>query len=206
MHCENWDEMLIDRVAGELREEDAVLLEQHLAECRDCLEEHLRLSEMLASQRESEAWIASPELLPRLLASMREPTPRPSVSRRASRFAGIRTGTSPAWTIRSIFLRPLPTYAAAGLIVFAVGAGIFIGRSAGPEGPSAWRDGVSPGDLPENRLLEEAARPTSSPPRDQAQQRLADSSLRGGSKAMMAFVAVQPDAMGLPTPVRRDSL
>ena len=138
MDCRRWTEALIDHLAGELPEEEAVLLEQHLAECETCRREERSLSGILASPPEA---VGSPQA----------DGCRPATETMPAGQATDPAGAEPAWMRRvlasgaaasargpgsggfplvlSWFRRPLPAYAVVLLLLLAAGVGLWLGRA-----------------------------------------------------------------------------
>jgi anti-sigma factor RsiW len=206
MGCDAWNEMLIDRLAGELDEEDSVLLEQHLDECPGCREEEQRLQEILEAQKTGPEWAPREGMLSGLLARMRlevagipdrPPVPaaagRPRIGRR---FTGV----------FGFLGRPLPSYAALVLVLAATGGGFWIGRLDRTDAGQALvgqahRDRTGTG----GREIEFPAPP--------APERTDRSVLRGDQQMVassileeIGFVPARADAVGLPAAAASDSL
>jgi anti-sigma factor RsiW len=112
--CTGWTEQLIDHLAGELEETEAILVEQHLAECADCRGEAREMERILAAQASGEEWCPDPALADSLWRRSRVVRPSRSQGERRSLFRFV--------------LRPLPAYAALLLMVAALAAGILMGR------------------------------------------------------------------------------
>jgi hypothetical protein len=207
MQCKNWDEMVIDRLAGELGEEDSILLEQHLAECPRCRQEEIRLRELLDAQRRQEDGTPGEGMLARLLDVMRGGTEREPRLEIPIPQSGRRAGSHASFNLAALFRRPLPSYAALLLVFMAMGGGIWIGRSAQPESTSAWRPSQSPAPPAVGHPTEATDSPSLPPATGAAGDHLADASVPGRDGSSFAgFVSARPDAMDLPMSVPRDSL
>lgn len=113
MSCEAWQEALLDRVMDELREERAIQLEQHLAECAVCAEAMRRLERLMDRTRSADDWAADPGLEERLVAALRR--------QRAAR------APAPWWA--AFWQRRVPAYAIVGVALVGVIAGTQLGRS-----------------------------------------------------------------------------
>jgi len=136
MSCEAWREAIIDRLAGELSEEQAIQLEQHLAECPECTVEARRLAEVLASALPCAEWVADPRIEARLVGEMRR-------QRASARAGSVRHG----W--RSLLAPRVPTYATLGVALLCVVIGIQVGqrhRGDGADRQTERAPGVSPGN------------------------------------------------------------
>ncbi len=71
-----WQAMIIDRLANELGEEDAVLLEQHLSDCESCMREARTLAGVMQKASGPVEWAADQALEARLLGVLER---RPAV-------------------------------------------------------------------------------------------------------------------------------
>jgi len=175
MSCERWREKLIDRLAGELSQEDTIQLEQHLAECSDCAEEERRLRHLLLSTVPREEWLADTAMEDRLVAELQRQREAP-VREQAERehkndaYATPRTRTAVArWMQRALpgFLRrPLPAYAALSVVLVALLAGFWLGHSNTHGTPADRADGpvwTVPPDLSPTEHMPEAWQPESVP-------------------------------------------
>ncbi len=115
-----WSPMIIDRLADELDEERAILLEQHLVECSSCKTEDRELRHLLGAAGPIENGTAGPGLLASLLPEVRRNRQAVSESPRAAiGFFG---------RLRFSF----PAYAAVLLALGTAAAGFWIGRSHSP--------------------------------------------------------------------------
>jgi anti-sigma factor RsiW len=120
MSCESCRDRLVDRLAGELSEEDAVLLNQHLAECAACSREEEQLRQLFAAARAGDSWRESGGLRGSLLEALE----REASLRRTS---GGRAFQVPA--VLALARRPVSIYAALGLLVAGLASGFWLGRS-----------------------------------------------------------------------------
>jgi anti-sigma factor RsiW len=183
MACDRqlWRERIIDHLAHELGEEDAVALEQHLAECPACAEEARRLSDAVEAAAPRREWTVDQRLESRLLT--------------AARAQSRRRGGRPSWTHRieaslaAFARRPFPAYAIVPLLVFTLASGVWLGRSTGREGGSV-PSGLSPSTALSRTST--AHRSTIAP--DHARQ------------AGQRFEVTPSDAIALATAVEHDSL
>jgi anti-sigma factor RsiW len=123
--CETWDEKIIETLAGELADDEAILLEQHLAECASCRREELALRSLAAATREGDAWRESPRLRATLVAELRSVTGR-SKGARALDARGVEPG--PLRRLMAALERPIAAYAAILLVVAGAGAGFRLGE------------------------------------------------------------------------------
>jgi anti-sigma factor RsiW len=121
MACESWSEELIDRLAGEISEERAIRLEQHLAECRACTEEMRRLERLVESTRSREEWTADSQLEERLVGTLRR--------QHAAQASG-------SWWA-ALWQRRVPAYAIVGVALMGVIAGMQLNRPSARNDPSA---------------------------------------------------------------------
>ena len=122
MACTEWQEMLIDHLAGELSEDDVVLLEQHLAACRACRREAAALSRMGEAARSHATRPVDPGLEARLVNELRRRhTADPLPSAAAHPFNLLRT----LWaSVR----QPLPSQAMAIIAGICLMTGFWFGR------------------------------------------------------------------------------
>ncbi|MBU1701127.1 MAG: zf-HC2 domain-containing protein [Candidatus Eisenbacteria bacterium] len=153
MACEKWRDLIIDRLADELGEEDAVLLEQHLADCADCTKEEQRLSRLLHAVLPREEWPEKSAIEDRLAAVLRQRTAAwaPAASAPAGSSALRRRISQGAQQFLLLFRQPMPIYAVFSLVLLAVTTGFWIGHASVPDGSAElYREPVwlSPEDLP----------------------------------------------------------
>ena len=126
-HDPRWKEMLVDHLADELDEENAILLEQHLAECPACTEDQRRLRELCDAAAPRLEWRPGQHLEAGLI-------------RRLRAVSGRQSGNTP-WVRQSAALlgklarRPLPAYAAVPLVLLALAGGLWLGNSGSPSLP-----------------------------------------------------------------------
>jgi len=73
MDCSHWKEMIIDRLADELNEEDSILLEQHLAECEACRREEQMVACLFESACPTEEWPIDVRMEDALIGEMGRP-------------------------------------------------------------------------------------------------------------------------------------
>jgi len=150
MSCDLWRGLIVDRLADELAENEAVLLEQHLAECVDCAAEEHRLRHLLRSYASQEEYTTAPSIEERLLEHMRART-REDGSLRAEAAPRPADGDRRWWKrLPNLFLRPIPAYVAMVLIAGAALTGLWFGRGgeARPESGRAAEPGRSAPQAP----------------------------------------------------------
>jgi hypothetical protein len=128
MQCKEqsrWQAMIIDRLANELGEEDAVLLEQHLSDCESCMREARTLAGVLTKASGPMEWTADPVLEERLLAAL---GPRPAEAHRGG-LAASADRPSLLAALAGIRLRPsFSVGTAIALVLIAAAAGFWTGR------------------------------------------------------------------------------
>lgn len=112
MSCESWHDEIIDRVAGEIGEERAIQLEQHLAECAACTEEMCRLERLIDSTRVRDDGAIDPGMEDRLVGALRR--------QHASR--------APASWWAALWQRRVPAYAIVAVALIGMIAGTQLGR------------------------------------------------------------------------------
>lgn len=167
MSCERWREKLIDRLAGELSEEDTIQLEQHLAECSDCAEEERRLKHLLLSTVPREEWLADTAMEDRLVVELHRQ--RQGRARGQAEREHGSSADATRWTQRALpgFLRrPLPAYAALSVVLVALLAGFWLGHSNTRRTPGDRVDGPAwtvPPDISPTEYVPEAWQPESVP-------------------------------------------
>jgi hypothetical protein len=228
--CDRWQSFIIDRLADELEEDDAIMLEQHLADCAACAGEERRLRLILQCAKEERAAIADGEAecmpdvtqhaagaameerLVAILREQRQAAAREGIARRDAEAAGL--GRPPsgerAAGFRSrnplrILITPVPALAALALVCIAAFGGLWFGKQHAVQ--TDRRISTETGRLP-------GEEPT--PPRD-SQDRLAEAR-RGTSgtpvvampreqrQTAVAFVSAPVDAFALSSAVERDTL
>lgn len=140
MSCESWHEALVDRVAGEISEERAIQLEQHLAECAACIEEVQRLERLIDSTRIRDDGTIDPGTEDRLVGALRR--------QHASR--------APASWWAALWQRRVPAYAIVAVALVGVIAGTQLGR------PGTWTDRATP--VGESRRISPAPAMRTVPP------------------------------------------
>jgi anti-sigma factor RsiW len=214
MVCEMREETLIDLVAGELTEDEAVRVEQHLAECAPCRTEMNALALMTHPFVSEESWQPDAAMADRVLARAEAggwgPSPAlPSAS------------SARSWLLVpfSWIRRPLPSYATVGFALLALAVGLFLGggtgRIAGRGVPTQARAPIEPstppsplGERSTGRVTERlTARPAEGDSSWWALSRESQGRAATGARVHrpIAFVAVYTDAMRLTTPGLRDS-
>lgn len=140
MDCLTWQERLVDFLAGELSEEKAILLEQHLAECNGCSDVEHELRELFSQAQASEEWAPAPEMEERLLSVMRriprEGPQRVPAAASSSQVAPALVENPAAHTsflargLRA-FLRPIPAYAAVLILLITSSGAFWVGQIGG---------------------------------------------------------------------------
>jgi hypothetical protein len=200
-------ETLIDLLAGELSEEEAVVVEQHLAECRMCRVEMNALALMTHPFLSEEPWQPDAAMAGRILlraqtgewAASPAPPSGPSVYAatfgdevttplaQSSVLSRAQTGArslSPARPFRFVLLswitRPLPPYATVGLALLALLVGLLLGGGAGHLSGRGVRTEAGGSDQP-SRLPERSA--------DRAPERLAARQADGDSSMQATLSA-----------------
>jgi hypothetical protein len=154
MACEMPRESLIDLLSGELSEEEAVIVEQHLADCAPCRQEmealgaltspfvseepwqpDAAMADRVLARAKARGWMPSPARQPAATVSTAPSGPAAAASQSVSPAIG--TQVHPVSTSNSLFTlmlawvrRPLPSYAAATLAIVALAAGLWLGGGA----------------------------------------------------------------------------
>jgi len=117
MDCSHWKEMIIDRLADELNEEDSILLEQHLAECEACRREEQMVACLFESACPTEEWHIDVRMEDALIGEMGRP----------------RDGEPSApglWNaLVAAVRRPLPSYAVMVTLFVSSLGGFWLGRT-----------------------------------------------------------------------------
>lgn len=187
MSCEAWQEKIIDRIADELHDSEAIRLEQHLAECPACTSELERLQQLLEAAVPREEWAGDSGLEERLVAEMRTLHRRPDSAER--------------W--RTFWQRPLPAYSLVVMALIALVGGFWMGQtprsdpqSAAPSAGSAPTI-IPPAISPTGQAIaeESVALATALPERSAAAR-----------STRARFVAVPSDAFGWERSSAPDSL
>jgi len=228
---------LYDLAAQELDCEEAILLEQHLAECPRCRAEQEALETILITRAEAEEWTPDLEDARRLFASVAPGIGRSeddadravrelSPARRAQTSGTLRARLS---SLAGFVRRPLPSYAAAGLLVAGILLGTWTGGSGGVallarrlfsdrpsppaanELPAALDGGASRAGAPQASPLPGSLAPADSPTDSLSppaeRYSLADASAARATSGWDAeFVTVCSDAIRLESPSEKDSL
>ena len=112
MSCESWHEEIIDRVAGEIGEERAIQLEQHLAECAACTAEMQRLERLIDSTRIRDDGPVDPGTEDRLVGALQRQ----------------HAWREPASWWEALWQRRVPAYAIVAVALIGVMAGTQLGR------------------------------------------------------------------------------
>jgi anti-sigma factor RsiW len=147
MTCEHWQERLPDHLASELADEEAIRLEQHLAECSACAQEEERLRKTIQAALPSVKDDVDPLLEARLLQELREASqPRDRHRARDHRIKG-----SFGEMVRLIFTRRVPAFATVALVLIGIAGGFLLGQTGaenlqgqGGELLRPVRDGTAP--------------------------------------------------------------
>jgi anti-sigma factor RsiW len=145
MSCKRWIDLLVDRSANELDEEETILLEQHLADCPMCRSEELHLGRILAPEEPQRAYRPAPDMERRIWAQWRLEL-------------GSDTGSRPQrpfWPMLS-FTRRVPLCWAATATIFAILVGLWVGQRGAH--PSQGAGGLPP-SRPERFTPLEDSRP-----------------------------------------------
>jgi len=222
MNCKEqtrWQAMIIDRLADELSEEDAVLLEQHLGECESCMREAQVLTGVLRTAAEAEEWQPNPALEARLAAALHDLQAGAGLQMATGVDPGaptVRSAVPPAprrgWlaSLANLGFRPLPFYAAAALVLVAAAAGFWTGRGQ----PGETATGTHRADAGWSQVPSDTSRMSVPPAAGEPGTALLPSSpsfaaadpgarLRATS---LQFVTVRSDAVDLPGLMLADSL
>lgn len=209
MCCDGWREMIIDRLADELSEEDCVLLEQHLGNCESCRREEGELSKILAFASLGRDWSPQTAMETRLCGELRRI--RPASDSKMDDAASAETMPMP-WSHRfrnrlsALVRRPLPSYAVMLTVVVGGILGFWLGRSATPGSQT------NPGGGFDQVPTWEVAPSAQTPGRQQPGMPAGETKSFAASIQMdtvsgdLGFVVVQSDAMRLPGWVLADSL
>jgi len=126
MKCEDRFDAILDRLAGELNDEESTALEQHFVECARCEEEARRLEALLAGARAAGQWAVDPGIEARALEAVRSRGMRERASDARRLVAAGRPGA------RRLSTRPVPISVAAAAAVVCLAAGFWSGRSSAP--------------------------------------------------------------------------
>jgi hypothetical protein len=201
-------EMIIDRLADELGEEDAVLLEQHIAECRACAAEERRLGRLLQASVPREEWPEDSGLENRLASALQGLAAAAPVS------AAINAKRLPVphrivhW-LRHFLKpvgRPVPAYAVLSLTLVGITAGFWIGQASIPDNMAGLNQGpawVVPNDLPQGDTR--GGRPETQ--RGGAEQHFAQATLAYWPiDSVTQFAQTPRDAISLAVAFQPDSL
>ncbi len=136
MKCDKWQEKIIDRVADELSEQETVILEQHLAQCRYCLEKETQIKRFVNPGSEEYQAIPHPALEEKLVKQMREIYPAESnlnLINNAGRKTTDRDEISSdlpdlITSLKLLFRRAVPVYTLFLLVFSAAVIGFLSGR------------------------------------------------------------------------------
>ncbi len=141
MDCAQWQSLLVDHLAGELEEDRAIQLEQHLAECCPCSAREEELRALMHEARARREWSAPEGMEERLLAVMRSGARRQPESVEAKAGTGApwgseraKAGTGAPWWHRPLeWVHSVPASAAAALFLLAGAGGFVLGSwTTGP--------------------------------------------------------------------------
>jgi len=229
--CDSWQGRIIDRLSDELGEEDAILLEQHLAECAACASEERLLRALLESSTpaaesaaedgpERASYAAMEEDLAATLRGIGPVEKRVDRVGRGTGRAGRGTGRAGRGIgrvgrlgILPIFSLPVPAAATVALVCLAALGGVWLGSRHAGGG--------------RERIAVEAGRPTGPEMAPSSEERPPDRVTDGGlagidagrpatpgapsmSRAIGAtpigFVSAPVDAFALASTVERDTL
>ena len=124
MECTRWFELLIDRLAGELAEDEAALLEQHLARCAHCRREEKRIAALLAAPA-SDGWSPGAEWPRRILDQAHRMRTHEGPARDPRSVAASALFRA---RVAGLFRRAVPVYAVLAIAVFCAVGGIWAGR------------------------------------------------------------------------------
>jgi anti-sigma factor RsiW len=122
--CEQWSEAIIDRLADELSEAEAIRLEQHLSDCPSCAAREGEYRRVVAAMAGGGLSSIDPGSEDRLLRELRALS---SETRRRDR-----SGAGGLRQRVHFLLRPIPVYAALALVLGACLSGAWLGRETGP--------------------------------------------------------------------------
>jgi hypothetical protein len=194
--------LLIDHLADELPEKQAVLLEQHLASCKACGDEARVLQRIAVRPQEGgDPQRAVPERESRLLVetvirSARERRFDRRIERRGARGFPSEGDPEAPRVLRWIvsLRRPLPSYAVLMLVLAAAWGGMLVGRTTQRPPMNA---------QPAEIRTTPASEPAAAEPTSAAPSGLAESLARRQSGG---FVAVASDATGIDFAIPADSL
>jgi anti-sigma factor RsiW len=217
MTCDMRPETLIDLFGGELAEDEAVMVEQHLAECAACRAEMNALAVTTRPFASEESWQPDAAMADRVLlrakangwgakpqafadVATRESTTRgreeaptpamlPLAEERPPRASRI-VERSPLGMLFAWMVRPLPSYATFGVALGALVVGLWLGSGVVrfPGRSTPTELNMTARNKAPGRLSKTAGQTT------------------GPASRPIAFVAVYTDAMGLRDPEFRDSL
>jgi hypothetical protein len=128
--------MLVDHIADELTEEEAILLEQHLAECAGCTEEERHLRQAIEATTPKLDSEIREGIENQLLAVLRERVSAAAPGggkENPGRVARGRVNLAHRVSRLRSFVRmlryPMPSYATVVLLIAAVATGFWMGRS-----------------------------------------------------------------------------
>jgi hypothetical protein len=132
----------LDRLTDELDEDQAVRLEQHLAQCEECAQEEQRVRNLLDAAVPRKEWTPEPSMEDRLLREMRSYR-----ARTEARFqrTPVKSPSSHWWTsVRDVLRHRVPVYAAAAALVVAIGSGFWLGNATQNPADAASPIGTAP--------------------------------------------------------------
>lgn len=144
MECDRWQELLLDRLADDLSEDDAIRLEQHLVACPRCTAEENCLRRLWQAAADAgthtESW---DHLYPALRSAVAEGRHEGHRQRQGRTLSGRLT------TWRGLIAGRIPAAAAAVLVLGALATGYGLGRGParrGTDGPATERRTAEPVD------------------------------------------------------------
>ncbi len=118
MSCDRWIDLLVDRSANELDEEETILLEQHLADCPECRsEESAPESDPCSGGTRKRAYRPAPDMERRIWARWQ-----------LEHGSDAGSGTRRPFRLMLPFTRQVPVYVAATVAILAVLAGLWMGQ------------------------------------------------------------------------------
>ncbi len=182
MSCDRWIDLLVDRSANELDEEQTILLEQHLADCPECRSEELRLSRILTLEERGGAYRPAPFMEQRIWARWQleqESDARSGTRWQLEHDSDAGSGTRRPLRLKRPFTRQVPVYVAATVAILAVLAGLWMGQR-----------GIHPSQEARDLPI----------PRPERFTPLED------SRPPVAFATIPGDAISLPRPMPGDTL
>jgi hypothetical protein len=134
--------LILDRLTDELDEDQAVRLEQHLAQCEECAQEEQRVRSLLDAAVPRKEWTPEPSMEDRLLREMRSHR-----ARTGARFQRTPVKSpSPHWwaSLRDVMRHRVPVYAAVAALIVAVGSAFWLGNATQNPADSTFPMGTAP--------------------------------------------------------------